>query len=348
MKKFLHLFIAICILICSVCFVGCGASFNSFSFTAFNTEVFITVKGEIPKEVKDSITNCVSALDEEFALTNQNSCIYKFNNGEQASLSTDGELIFNLSKEFYAFTNGKFNPAIYPLTKLWKLSADTFDVTISNYTPPSSTLIESTKTQCNFNDVSLMDNTLITNGTQTKLDFGGIVKGYATDKIAEILTAHGYTEGYVRIGGSSLYILSVPSSLSIKHPRKSGEYILSVNGSAIKNTPLSTSGDYERFYETNDERFCHIIDAVTGAPINTGISSATVFGVSGAFTDAFSTAICCTNPNELGEFINRIATNQAYGSAKFIVVNETEKQILTTFSENDITVLDSDYTLVKI
>lgn len=348
MKKILHLLLAICILICSVCFVGCGASFNSFSLSAFNTEVFITVKGNISNEVKDSITACVNALDEEFSLTNSNSCVYKFNNGEQALLSTDGQAVFNLSKEYYAYTDGKFNPAVYPLTKLWKLSADTFDVTIPNYTPPSDTLIENTKAQCDFNNVNLITDTLIANGSQTKLDFGGIVKGYATDKIEEILTSYGYTEGYVRIGGSSLYILSVPSSLSIKHPRKSGEYILSVKGSAIKNTPLSTSGDYERFYEKNGERFCHIIDTYTGAPIKTGISSATVFGVSGAFTDAFSTAICCTNLTELEEFINGITTSQSYKTAKFIVVNEVEKQIITTFSENDITILDTAYTLVKI
>ena len=354
MRKFVGFLLSIIVILSSLAFSACGSTFSTYSFSAFGSEVFITVKGELSSQVKKEIKDLTIALDNEFSTTNTNSLIYNLNeNSTPNALSNSGIEVFNLSKKYATLTNGKFSPAIYPLTDLWQLSASKFSFD-NTLIIPSELEISSTKLLCNFDDFTLDENGKINKVSQEqKLDFGGIIKGFAADKIFEILTKNEFSEGYVRIGGSSLYILSIPTDLKIKHPRKSGEFIVSVKNSTLNSTPLSTSGDYERYYEKDGERYCHIINASTGAPIKTNISTATIFGVSGAFTDALSTAVSCYNfsadaPSELTEFLSSTLSNNDYKNMKFIIVHEQTKKIITNFEKDEITILDSVYSIYKI
>lgn len=101
-----------------------------------------------------------------------------------------------------------------------------------------------------------------------ELDPGGIGKGYAVDHMIAKLKEHGITSALISAGGSTIYALGAPPGdeswkVKIRHPRKWTETIQDVS---LKNESMSTSGDYEKFFEAEGKIFSHIMDPRTGYP----------------------------------------------------------------------------------
>jgi thiamine biosynthesis lipoprotein len=139
-----------------------------------------------------------------------------------------------------------------------------------------------------------------------RIDLGGIAKGYSVDKGIEVLQSFGFTRAYVSAGGDSRIIgdrFGKPWMVGIRDPRK-GE------GSVITKIPLidaaiSTSGDYERFFEENGVRYHHIIDPRTGHSASK-VRSATVIGPYATRTDGLSKTAFVLGPEKAMEIYNRI------------------------------------------
>ena len=101
-----------------------------------------------------------------------------------------------------------------------------------------------------------------------ELDPGGIGKGYAVDKIVEILRADGIRSALVSAAGSSIYALGAPPGesgwkLNIKDPKNPSK---SVADLVLKDSSLSTSGNYEKFFLAEGKLYSHIMDPRTGFP----------------------------------------------------------------------------------
>ncbi len=101
-----------------------------------------------------------------------------------------------------------------------------------------------------------------------QLDFGGIGKEYAADAAAAILYEKGMRHGYVNLAGDIRVIGPKPNgdpwTIGIQDPRSSEGMIASI---PIYSGALATSGDYERFFEKDGRRYCHIINPETGFPV---------------------------------------------------------------------------------
>jgi FAD:protein FMN transferase len=102
-----------------------------------------------------------------------------------------------------------------------------------------------------------------------EIDFGGFGKEYAADRVATLLAQAGVDSGLVNFGGD-LRVLGpqpdgTPWSLGITHPRQAGAVVASIE---LTHGALATSGDYERFFELEGRRYCHILDPHTGWPVN--------------------------------------------------------------------------------
>lgn len=106
-----------------------------------------------------------------------------------------------------------------------------------------------------------------------ELDFGGFGKEYAADRAMAVLAAAGQAHGFVNLGGD-IRVLGPRADgqawhFGIQHPRRADATIATVEMSA---GALASSGDYERFFEHEGRRYCHILDPRTGWPVSTWAS----------------------------------------------------------------------------
>lgn len=137
---------------------------------------------------------------------------------------------------------------------------------------------------------------------RTKIDLGGIAKGYAVDRAVAILQRHGVRNASVSAGGDARLLgdkRGKPWLIGIRHPRDKGKNAAVV---PLENTAISTSGDYERFFIDDDQhRVHHIFDPATGRPAETDsrgdasdsdkLISVSIIGPEGFDTDPLSTSV---------------------------------------------------------
>jgi hypothetical protein len=103
-----------------------------------------------------------------------------------------------------------------------------------------------------------------------ELDFGGIGKEYAADRAAAVLAQSGVEYALVNLGGDVRVVGpqadGAPWRIGIRHPREPNRVLATI---ALSEGALATSGDYERFFELEGKRYCHILDPRAGRPVDT-------------------------------------------------------------------------------
>ncbi|MCH7829576.1 MAG: FAD:protein FMN transferase [Proteobacteria bacterium] len=123
-----------------------------------------------------------------------------------------------------------------------------------------------------------------------RINLGGIAKGYIVERGIDIVRARGIENAIVTAGGDSRLLgdrRGRPWMVGIRDPRNDDEVVLSV---PLADEAISTSGDYERYFDEDGVRYHHIIHPGTGEPAS-GVRSATVFGPDAVMTDALSTSV---------------------------------------------------------
>lgn len=161
-----------------------------------------------------------------------------------------------------------FNPAAGALIAAWGFHADEF----LPRRPDAATLSALIAARPRMADVDIGagpagGHRLISRNTAVQFDLGGYAKGYALDRAAALLRARGVRNALINIGGNVMALGrkgDQPWRVGIQHPRKS-EALASVelrDGEAI-----GTSGDYQRYFELDGERLCHLIDPRDGQPV---------------------------------------------------------------------------------
>jgi len=102
-----------------------------------------------------------------------------------------------------------------------------------------------------------------------EMDPGGIGKGYAVDKLADVLKENGIRSALISGGGSSIYAIGNPPTdpqgwkVNIKDPRNTSKSVASVY---LKDNSMSTSGSYEKFFYAEGKLWSHIMDPRSGYP----------------------------------------------------------------------------------
>jgi thiamine biosynthesis lipoprotein len=101
-----------------------------------------------------------------------------------------------------------------------------------------------------------------------EIDFGGFGKEYAADRAGAILAAQGVRHGYVNLAGD-MRVLGPkhdgrPWMIGIRDPRRKDQVMATI---PVEQGGLATSGDYERFFELDGRRYCHVLDPRSGRPV---------------------------------------------------------------------------------
>ena len=194
-----------------------------------------------------------------------------------------------------------FSPAMYAYSELWGFPDGTMRV-------PSREEIDAVRGTAesfdDFDEIGISGTTVTKPRQQTRLDLGGVAKGYALDCIGKLLTeSHGAERGVIGLGGSLLLLGTradgEPYRIGIADPR--AEEHAPSRYAAIVALPegfVSTSSDAERYFVEDGVRYCHILDPRTGCPAESDLVSVTVFvprqdddTLAGALSDFWSTAL---------------------------------------------------------
>lgn len=156
-----------------------------------------------------------------------------------------------------------FNPAIGNLVRLWGFHSDSFQPRL----PDAAEIEHLVAAKPRMTDVVVDGHYFSSANPAVRLDLGGYAKGYALDMAAAYLKTQGVKNALVNIGGNIIALGrhgDRPWRVGIQHPRQGGALAtLDLNdGEAI-----GTSGDYQRFFELDGKRYCHLIDPRTGWPV---------------------------------------------------------------------------------
>jgi thiamine biosynthesis lipoprotein len=132
-----------------------------------------------------------------------------------------------------------------------------------------------------------------------KLDFSGIAKGHAVDKVSDRLTALGARHHLVEIGGELRgagvkpgghpWWVDLQQAPGAPGPR---------TAAALFDMAVATSGDWVRRYDAQGQSFSHTIEGRTGRPVANGVASVTVLADTCLYADAMATALTVMGPVE--------------------------------------------------
>jgi len=196
----------------------------------------------------------------------------------------DDELFFviNKSLEYAKQTNGAFDISYASVGHLYDYRAGK---------KPSKEELKKRLPAINYRSVVLDKNnkTIHFLHPDIKIDLGGIAKGYAVDRCIELLKRHGVTSSVVSAGGDSRLLgdrQGRPWYIGVKNPRGKG-HLMKL---PLVNVAVSTSGDYERFFEKDGERYHHIINPKTGTS-SKNIQGVTIIADKAIDSDALSTSV---------------------------------------------------------
>ncbi len=170
-----------------------------------------------------------------------------------------------------AQADGLFNPAIGGLIQAWGFQADEFKAQL----PDEKKIAALVRANPQMSDLEFSASAVQSKNRTVQLDLGGYAKGYALDRAAALLKQQGIHNALINIGGNVLALGQHGSrawKVGIQHPRKPGPLATLElhDGEAI-----GTSGDYQRYFELNGKRYCHLIDPRSGYPAQ-GVQAVTI------------------------------------------------------------------------
>lgn len=282
---------AIIILAASCLLYSKNDNFKSNSF-AMNTFIDINITGKKTKETGNKILNLINKFDENNSMYIESSFVSGVNNSAGKSYVHVDKDTYDLIKRTYLLceqSGGKFDVTIAPVVLAWNINGDN---------PHIPEIDENLLSLVNYKDILFNDenSSIMLKNPNQKIDLGGIAKGSVCDKIYEILKTEDVKEAAISVGGNVIAFGNKSYNVGIKHPRKQNGLIASVK---LNNKIISTTGDYERYFEIDGKRYHHIIDPKSGQPYNSDFYCVTVIGQDGAFGDYMSTRLFMTPKDEL-------------------------------------------------
>jgi len=252
---------------------GCGGPIHKQQSYVFGTLVEITVYGEDKAKAQRVVDHVLRLFDqmhhtlhpwEPGTLERINGQLARATPEKPARITLPAEIadIIRNATRLSVQSEGLFDPAIGDLVRLWGFHSDTFVARL----PDPAAIAKLVKARPRMTDLHLDGLTLTDTNPAVRIDLGGYAKGYALDLAAAYLKSQGVNNALINIGGNVMALGDKggkPWKVGIQHPRRAGALaVLALHdGEAI-----GTSGDYQRYFELDGKRYCHLIDPRTGWP----------------------------------------------------------------------------------
>jgi len=288
--------------------------------TAAAIRIFLARAADEPRALRDldAAFQEMARLDSLFSFYRDSSEVSALNrwaqqrqtsarqNADCFFISAELDTVLRTALQVSKISGGAFEVTIAPLMRLWGFGTKDLHL-------PAPEEIEARLPLVGFRKVKLEERPVSPSqaryGTAVRLlqpgmalDLGGIAKGYIIARGMGVLQARGYRDAIVEAGGDFLAIASPLTHgqryIWVRHPRQPDKFFarFRMDGGAV-----STSGDYERYFEQAGRRYHHILDPRTGYPAGIAESgritvSATVTAPNSTLSDALSTAMFILGP----------------------------------------------------
>lgn len=256
MKKWICGMVALALL----CLSGCSVHTQKTVF-AMDTVMDLQVWGEDSQQAVEQIVRLITETENAWSTQRPDSVISRLNRGEEVA-----DPLLQQVEALSERTKGAFAPKLGAAMELWGFRSRAYKV-------PSQAEIDGAK-------------------QQNLWDLGGAVKGYTGKLAAECLAALEIDRAILNLGGNIQTYGQKPDgtpwTVGIQNP-DGGDYMGTI--SVVGTAAVVTSGDYQRYFERDGERYHHILDPQTGRPAQTGLRGVTVICKDGLTADVLSTAL---------------------------------------------------------
>ncbi|HMU86423.1 MAG TPA: FAD:protein FMN transferase [Agitococcus sp.] len=242
-----------------------------FEAMASTCEVLVdTDDSQLVQRLAHLISKETWRIEEKFSRYRQDNIVYKINHCEGGIVQVDAETaeLIDFAAQCYALSGGMFDVTSGILRRAWRFDGS------SLLADPE--VVESLLPHIGWEKVRWL-NPVISLPYGMELDFGGIGKEYAVDKVWLLATEHTQEPVLINFGGdlrvSGARRDGSPWKVGIENPEQDGETqgILEISQGA-----LATSGDSKRFLLKDGVRYSHILNPMTGWPITDAPHSVTV------------------------------------------------------------------------
>lgn len=214
------------------------------------------------------------------------------------------------------------------LKELWKIEE-------GGYVPSDDEILQALE-NLKGASVKIENNTIIIKGG--KLDLGALGKGTACDEVIGYLKKQNVENALVTVGGSVGVMGDDSYTIGVRDPfGGQNEYFAILN---VTNCFISTSGDYEKFFERDGIRYSHIFDATTGKPVQNDITSVTVVAENGTLSDFLSTAIFAEGIE------NGMMLADEFG-AEVIIVKKDKSVLVSDGIKDKLTINDDSFSVIE-
>ena len=231
---------------------------------ASENEIQLDADTELARRAADAAIADVRRIEAKYSRYLDDSLTTRINRaagGAPVDIDAETAALITYADRCYAQSGGLFDITSGVLRRAW-------DFRRQPPALPDEAALAAALARIGWADVEWNERTIRLPRTGMEIDFGGIGKEYAADRMATICIDQGIAHGLVNLGGDVRAIGTqangAPWRVGIKHPRKEGKTIAAVE---LVDGAVATSGDYERFFELDGRRYCHILDPRSGMPV---------------------------------------------------------------------------------
>jgi thiamine biosynthesis lipoprotein len=245
-----------------------------FDFRAMASPCSIQMDGQDERAMRQAAAEAIAEvqrIEHQFSRYRDDSIVSRINQSAAsgASVDVDDETaeLLGFAHALWLMSDGLFDITSGVLRKAWDFRAARL---------PEPAVLQSALDNVGWNKVERSGSSVRLMQPGMELDFGGFGKEYAADRAAAVLHSHGIAHALVNLGGDlhALGARALPElqntawQIEIQHPRADtpgGPSSLAVL--ALQQGGLATSGDYERFFIRDGQRYCHVLNPHTGWPV---------------------------------------------------------------------------------
>ncbi|HOS70418.1 MAG TPA: FAD:protein FMN transferase [Bacillota bacterium] len=302
------------------------------------TIIEISVYDKKDEALLDKAFERIREIEGKMTINNaENSEIISLNQASgknEVKLSPDTFYVVEKGKEYSRKSGGLFDITIGPVVKLWNIGTDYAAVPMKNKLEEAVGLVDYRKLSLNSGNYTAF---LEEPGMQ--VDLGAIAKGYAADEAVRILKENGVGHAIINLGGNVITIGGNPNGnpwrIGIQSPSDPrGDYLGIVQ---IQDQAVVTSGTYERYFEEDGKIYHHILNPITGYPVENNLSSASIITGKSIDGDGLSTTVLLMGLEEGMKLVESLENVEA------VFITNDKTVYVSSGLKNNFKITNSEY-----